>query len=284
MQTEYSRVVINAINEVYESNGLVTENANEIIQSARTGMENVLINQQLVRETVTSIDHLSHQLHRAEQQTEELFKCSEKIGQLIAVIKNIADQTNLLALNAAIEAARAGEHGRGFSVVADEVRTLAERTRASTIEVQETIDLIQKNTANVVSTMSISQAAMQESVIKSKEVEVQLSEIHQSTQHINAVADNIRVSISEQTASIEKTRNSSSGLIELNMDALESSRIHTVSSDDLLKLSEVLKQQLEKFVVSEATWGTEFRNKSRLVAQKSTLSSATHSNQDVELW
>jgi methyl-accepting chemotaxis protein len=284
MQTEISRSVINAINEVYGSNQLVNQRTDEIIQSARSGMERVNENQRLVNDMVLSVDHLSTQLACAMEQIETLHASSQQVGKIIEVIKTIADQTNLLALNAAIEAARAGEYGRGFAVVADEVRTLAERTRQSTIEVQQTIELIQKNTSAVVNTMANSQVAMQESKTKSAQAEVQLNEIRKSTQYINDVADSIRISITEQTAFVEKTRVASDNLTELNADALESSRIHSVSSDDLISLNDVLKQQLETFVVSDASWRTKKREKPRIVNTSMAISQTHESSDDIELW
>lgn len=284
MQTEISRSVINAINEVYGSNQLVNQRTDEIIQSARSGMERVNENQRLVNDMVLSIDHLSTQLACATEQIETLHSSNHQIGKIIEVIKTIADQTNLLALNAAIEAARAGEFGRGFAVVADEVRTLAERTRQSTIEVQQTIELIQKNTSAVVNTMANSQVAMQESKTKSAQAEVQLNEIRKSTQYINDVADSIRISITEQTTFVEKTRVASDNLTELNADALESSRIHSVSSDDLISLNDVLKQQLETFIVSDTSWHTKKREKSRIVNTTMAISKTHESSDDIELW
>ena len=284
MQTEISRSVINAINEVYESNQLVNQRTDEIIRSARSGLECVDENQKIVNEMIVSIDNLSIQLACASEQIKALHVSSNQIDKIIEVIKTIADQTNLLALNAAIEAARAGEYGRGFAVVADEVRTLAERTRLSTIEVQQTIELIQKNTSTVVDTMAKSQAAMQESMTKSTQAEVQLNEIRKSTQHINDIADNIRISIAEQTTFVEKTRAASDSLTELNADALENSRIHTVSSDDLIKLNEVLKEQLEIFVVSDSSWHTKKRENPRVVKQPMMTVQSLENDDDIELW
>ncbi|MDX8126929.1 hypothetical protein QLH52_06525 [Methylomonas sp. OY6] len=119
---------------------------------------------------------------------------------------------------------------------------------------------------------------------KSAQTEVQLNEIRKSTQHINDVADNIRLSITQQTAFVEKTRLASDTLAELNADALENTRIHAVSSDDLFKLNAVLKQQLEKFVVSDASWHIKKRENSRAAKEESLSSQTGEAADDIELW
>jgi len=125
---------------------------------------------------------------------------------------------------------------------------------------------------------------MQESKTKSTQAEVQLSEIRKSTQHINDVADNIIISITEQTAFVDKTRFASDSLTELNADALESSRMHSVSSEDLIKLNDLMKQQLEIFIVSDTSWHTKKRGKSRVVNKTTTTSQAHDDSDDIELW
>lgn len=108
---------------------------------------------QAIEKTIHAIDSIAAEVKRTAQVITELGSRSEQIGKVISVINDIADQTNLLALNAAIEAARAGEHGRGFAVVADEVRKLAERTQTATKEVADSIRQIQEGTNSAVSAM-----------------------------------------------------------------------------------------------------------------------------------
>ena len=105
-----------------------------------------------------SVEHLQHDLNLANGQLDELEEDSDSIGKVVDVINAIAEQTNLLALNAAIEAARAGEQGRGFAVVADEVRNLAQRTQTSTVEIQQVVEKLQKNAKNLAHQMSEGQS------------------------------------------------------------------------------------------------------------------------------
>ncbi|MEM9296449.1 MAG: methyl-accepting chemotaxis protein, partial [Planctomycetota bacterium] len=143
-----------AIEEMSSSVIEVAGKAAEASQQAERSGEQASQGGDIVRETVSGMQSIDEAVTASAASVQELGKRGEQIGEVITVINDIADQTNLLALNAAIEAARAGEHGRGFAVVADEVRKLADRTVKATEEISESIQSIQSETNQAVQRMS----------------------------------------------------------------------------------------------------------------------------------
>lgn len=163
----------------------LTMRGEEIVQSAADGMNTI----------AQTVQHASHQIGALETRASE-------IGTIAQVIKEIADQTNLLALNAAIEAARAGEQGRGFAVVADEVRKLAERTAQATTEIARTIDAIQSDTRLAVEGMATATPIIGEGVTKAAQAAEVLQNIREESQSTLDKISNLAQSAENQTAKV----------------------------------------------------------------------------------
>jgi methyl-accepting chemotaxis protein len=162
----------------------------------------------VVQETVQGMEAIREAVSASARSVEELGKRGEQIGQIIAVINDIADQTNLLALNAAIEAARAGEHGRGFAVVADEVRKLADRTTQATEEIGASISAIQEETGEAVARMNAGTQQVTTGVAKAGDAGRALQEIVTSARGVAGMIQSIAAAAEQQSSASEEVARS----------------------------------------------------------------------------
>ncbi len=167
-QSEVSQVAT-AMNEMQSTVNEVARNTTDAMGAAKQASRTSAQGNEVVRGAIGSIEQVSRQIEQAGAVVQQLETDSASISMVLDVIRGIAEQTNLLALNAAIEAARAGEQGRGFAVVADEVRSLAQRTQASTAEISKMIEVLQERTAEAGNAMQLSRQQMQESVELARE-------------------------------------------------------------------------------------------------------------------
>lgn len=154
---------------------------------------------QIIQRTVDEMGTISAMVTRASEVIESLGKDAEKISAVVQVIKDVADQTNLLALNAAIEAARAGEQGRGFAVVADEVRKLAERTTQSTLDIGTMVNTIQASAGKAVSEMQVVVEQVAQGQALANDAGSRMNNIRQSAQRVTAAIVDISSALKEQS-------------------------------------------------------------------------------------
>jgi methyl-accepting chemotaxis protein len=184
----------------------VSENSNRAAEAARKASETARHGGKIVDETLAKMRVIAGAVTASAKKMEELGKSSDQIGRIVAVIDDIADQTNLLALNAAIEAARAGEQGRGFAVVADEVRKLAERTTTATKEIAQMIRTIQADMKSAVRAMEEGTVQVQDGVQSTVQAGDSLREIIHTAEQVGEMVTHIATAGTQQSATSEHVK------------------------------------------------------------------------------
>ena len=202
VETQRGRIeqVATAMNQMSATAGEVASSAAAAVESARRVNDETASGRKLVENQVSGIQRLATEIDQSVSVINQLASDSAAISQVLDVIKGIAEQTNLLALNAAIEAARAGEQGRGFAVVADEVRSLAKRTRQSTEEIEQMIGRVQYGVEAAVKTMHASHEMTEETVSHSVQVSQALENILETVSTIVDQIQQIAAAAEQQTA------------------------------------------------------------------------------------
>ncbi|WP_047536328.1 methyl-accepting chemotaxis protein [Shewanella sp. ZOR0012] len=239
--------VATAMNEMAATVQEVAHNATDAADAATHASESTEHGKLLVEKVISTISLLADEIAHAATAINELERNTAQIDSVLVVIRNIADQTNLLALNAAIEAARAGEQGRGFAVVADEVRTLASRTQASTSEIQQMIEALQQSAKSTVSTMNTSTATTQNCVSLVHEAGEALEAITQAVSTINQMNIQIASAANEQCAVSAEINKNVNNINDITTNATESAVQTARAGDELAQLSMRLTTLLAQF-------------------------------------
>jgi methyl-accepting chemotaxis protein len=203
-QVDQTHQAATAMQEMTATVQQISDNSQKAAETSRGAAEAAQRGGQVVEETLLSMRNIAAATTRTAALVMELGKSSQQIGKIVAVIDDIADQTNLLALNAAIEAARAGEQGRGFAVVADEVRKLAERTTKATKEIATMIESIQAETKHAVDAMEEGNREVQVGVEKTSSSGTALREIINMSEQAGDMVAQIATAATQQSATTEQ--------------------------------------------------------------------------------
>ncbi|MCQ4241667.1 methyl-accepting chemotaxis protein [Stutzerimonas stutzeri] len=242
-------LVATAVHEMTATAQDVARNATQAAEAANSADHAASQGKRIVAATGTSIAELADEIGRAVKVVQTLARDSENIDAILVTIRSIAEQTNLLALNAAIEAARAGEQGRGFAVVADEVRNLAQKTQQATGEIQSMIQQLQSGTRNVVEVMESSQNRTLDSVAQADEAARALETITQAVSQINDMNNQIASAAEEQSAVAEDINRNVVNIGQVAHEVAGGAEEASQASAGLTRLAEQQRRLINQFKV-----------------------------------
>lgn len=238
-QLSETEMLASATNELSYSLTGVSERAQNTANAAQSAQSAAQQSQHAMDHNINSVNQLSEALLNTQGQVESMEAFSNKVSQVLDVIVGIAEQTNLLALNAAIEAARAGEQGRGFAVVADEVRTLAQRTQQSTTEIHDIVSNLQSGTLNVVKALQQGLVSSEACVKSATESNHTLEQVLQFVDDISRMNIDIAAAVEQQSAATQEIAQSSQKISD-------SSRSNLEDNESCRRENSQLTQQLDQ--------------------------------------
>ena len=248
-QTDSIAMVATAINEMQSAIEEVAGNASRAAEITREAEDKGKNGARIIRSSSEQVHRLAAQISKAVEVIRKLSDDSNNITSVLDVIRGIAEQTNLLALNAAIEAARAGEQGRGFAVVADEVRTLAQRTGQSTEDIQTMITTLQTGVADIVSVMETGSREATETEKLATDAEQELEAILEAMANIADVNTSVASATEEQTQVVDEINRSITEINDLATESANRSRDIDGISESLEGYARELESQTDRFRV-----------------------------------
>ena len=228
----------------------VSSNAGEAAEVAQRSLVVASQGSQAVQNTIVGMNEIRTQIQETSKRIKRLGESSQEIGEIVELISDITEQTNILALNAAIQAASAGEAGRGFTVVAEEVQRLAERSSEATKQISVIVKTIQTDTNNAVSAMENSTSGVVEGARLSDAAGQALNEIETVTNHLAGLIEAISSSTAAQTEMAARARNNMQDIQTITTQTTEGTRVTAQSIGQLTALAEELSASVAGFKVS----------------------------------
>jgi methyl-accepting chemotaxis protein len=225
----------------------IADNMGTTERMAQGNAQQTRIGRTSMEEASASLEQIAGSLSSTATVIDTLGQRSQEIGGIVSVITSIAEQTNLLALNAAIEAARAGEQGRGFAVVADEVRSLASRTRQATDEISGMISSIQQETSNAINTMQQGNALMQEGLSRNAKVAAALAQIDEQSRSAGEQFTSITTATQEQSNTATLLSANLQSIALANSEQREVVSNLAITAQELNAVAADLQKEVDRF-------------------------------------
>jgi methyl-accepting chemotaxis protein len=247
LQRDQASHVVTAMHEMADTVQQVSENSNRAAAASQKAAETARQGGKVVEETLSRMSAIAQSAGETASKVQELGKQSEQIGEIIGVIDDIADQTNLLALNAAIEAARAGEQGRGFAVVADEVRKLAERTSGATQEISGMIRRIQAETKSAVTAMQAGTKEVELGVELTTQAGSSLRDIIDVSEQVGDMVTHIATAATQQSATTGEINRNIEQIAHITASSATGAQQTTSALQDLSALASNLQRLVGQF-------------------------------------
>ncbi|MFZ4619394.1 MAG: methyl-accepting chemotaxis protein [Bacteroidota bacterium] len=269
-QSRQTNEVAGAIGEMKKTLVDTNKNIRLVADGARDAKENANAGGTVVGDTVKGMRNISEVVNSSADKVKVLGSSSEKIGEIINVIDEIADQTNLLALNAAIEAARAGEQGRGFAVVADEVRKLAERTSKATKEISMMVKQIQMDTKDAVASMDRGTVEVAKGITLAEKAGEMLRGIVGNAEAVAEMVSQIAAASEQQASTSEEISRNVEGISSVTNENANAVQQIARTAEDLNKMTENLQAILEKFTLEPSGQHSQQHTKERASRDRST--------------
>jgi methyl-accepting chemotaxis protein len=242
--------IATASEEMAATSNEISQNCCTAAESSRQGSDLATEGASVVQVTVTGMNRIAERVKETAATLEGLGARSDQIGEIVGTIEDIADQTNLLALNAAIEAARAGEQGRGFAVVADEVRALAERTTKATKEIAQMIRAIQNETKGAVSSMEEGVNEVERGTVDAGKSGTALEQILNQINAVSMEINQIATTSEEQTATTIEITNNIQQITEVAQMNASCSNDAVGAARELVTHAENLQSLVSRFKVA----------------------------------